>query len=384
MLPKGSLILNTLTPNIKLAYADIKLVSETEYCQTFDATSRRDNQKYTIRTLNITSEFYRENSNLATTLFIQELLHLCTKFSDGVVIESFEAHEDGKLACAIRHCQSLQQLIDKDKLTAAKEIDCERLLKDVLLDINFLLTKTRISRTLSIELQSIYQMSGLKGYFLSDWAKNLEQISPEIATQTLADKMPDGANEVYNLGLKVLEINGIPKETIEDVVAIRVNKLYNTGIEDLLAELSEQPESLKESLRKILIRDPKNKSKPENQEENEKNEQQKHLLSKTLTLARFGKNEPTLNWGYFKAYDDGLTITASKPIQIEGIGLYVPTELNRMISGTVSLEMVSKDDGKTSALATVEICMAATSPGVIDKIYRVMFGTPVSLKAEVT
>ena len=91
-----------------------------------------------------------------------------------------------------------------------------------------------------------------------------------------------------------------------------------------------------------------------------------------------------MNWGYFKAYDDGVTITASKPIQIEGIGLYVPTELNRVISGTVSLEMESKDDGKTSKLASVAGYMAATSPGVVNKIYQAMFEAPVSLQAEIT
>ena len=167
MLPKEGTILNTLTPKIKLEYSDTKLVSETEYCQTFDAISRSDNLKYTIRTLNVTSQFYKENPNLAITLFIQELLYLCRKFPDAVVIESFESSERGEFACAVKHCQSLKQLVEKDS-GVTKEVDFDLLLKNVISDVKFLLSNLKISQTLNIELQSIYQMTERRGYFLSD------------------------------------------------------------------------------------------------------------------------------------------------------------------------------------------------------------------------
>ena len=196
MLPKEDRIFNTLTPKIKLAYADTKLVSETEYCQTFDAISRTDNQKHTIRALNVTSEFYKENPNLAVTLFLQELLYLCTKFPDAVMIESLESTERGQFACAIKHCQSLKQLMEKDKFDVTKEVDCDQLLKNVLSDVKFLLTKLKISYTLSIELQSIYQISETRCYFLSDWIKGLEK--PSKSEITTAWNNPNGAGEVYN------------------------------------------------------------------------------------------------------------------------------------------------------------------------------------------
>src|SRR5690242_7574703 len=134
MLAKEDLIPNTLTPKIQLTYTDIKLVSETEYYRTYDAISTTNNQKYTIRALNVASEFYKENPNQATTLFVQELLRLSANFPDAVIIESFESHEKGQFVCAIKHCQSLQQLVEKAKSLAAKEIDFELLLKNVLSD----------------------------------------------------------------------------------------------------------------------------------------------------------------------------------------------------------------------------------------------------------
>ena len=37
--------------------------------------------------------------------------------------------------------------------------------------------------------------------------------------------LSNGANEVNNLGLKILELNGIPKEDLDDVTALRRSKL---------------------------------------------------------------------------------------------------------------------------------------------------------------
>ena len=99
-------------------------------------------------------------------------------------------------------------------------------------------------------MQSIYQIDGPSGYFLSDWAKNLN-IKPE---ENVHEANPDGANEVYNLGLKILELNDIRKEDIEDVVATRSAKLHNRGIDNMLAELK-QPERLKTKLKKCWAKE---------------------------------------------------------------------------------------------------------------------------------
>ena len=152
MIPQKDLILNILTPKIKLAYSDIKLVSESEYCQTFDAISKADNSQYTIRTLNIASGLYKENPSLATTLFVQELLRLSANFPGAVIVESFESHERGQFACVIKHCRNLEQLIMKGQREVAKEVDCDLLLKDVLSDVKFLLSNVRIAEMINIEL----------------------------------------------------------------------------------------------------------------------------------------------------------------------------------------------------------------------------------------
>ena len=255
-------IFTTLTPKIQLAYTSLRFVSDTEYCSTFEGVLTSNNQKYTIRSLNVTSEFYKGNSNLAATLFMQELIYLCETNPGTVIIESFESYED-RFACAIKYSQSLQQMMENQSNALIKHIDFEALLKNVLSDVKFLRSKMALSKNINISLESIYQISDTGGYFLSDWAKSLKEssISDEKAA---ADGRIEGPNEAYKLGLIVLEMNGISKEDIEDVDALRGAKLYNVGIETLLAELKEQPESLKESLRQVLARDPESKPKPSN------------------------------------------------------------------------------------------------------------------------
>lgn len=390
MLPKEGIILNTLTPKIKLAYTDIKLVSETEYCQTFDAIFRADNQKYTIRTLNITSEFYKDSPNIATSFFIQELLRLCTKFPDAVIIESFESHEKGQLACAIKHCQSLQQLIEEDKSEAAKTINFDLMLKNVLSDVKFLLSKLRLSQMLDFELQSIYQFSELKGYFLSDWAKNLGK-NTKIETTTMQEETSDGSNEVYKLGLTVLELNGTRKQDIEDVVATRSAKLHNSGIDNLLSELN-QSDSLKRTLRSMLDKDLESRAKLESLiEETEGNmpvleeEKKENLISgpRFLKVVRFGKIDPKEHKGYSlfsNGEGDGIGISVSKSILMVGIGLYIPTKPNSYLMGAVSVFQGSALKGKK--VTAKEIKFSSSSPLVVNNIYKSMFDEPVVIEAE--
>lgn len=410
MLPRDDVILNTLTPKIQLLYSDIQPLSETEYCQTFDAISRSDNQKYTIRTLNLTSDFYKKNPNLATTFFIQELLHLCTSFPDAVVIESFESHERGHFACAIKHCETLQQLFERDEV---KGIDFELMIKNVQSDVEFLLSKLKLSQTISIESQSIYQFNGKSGYFLSDWVKSLGKDSIVETRAENADNTK-GTREAYNLGMRVLELNGILREDIDDVKAIRNAKLHNGGIENMLAELN-QPEKLKNTLRKLLCKpvDPNTKgSKIVQEVENkmagveertekgvkpdicfqgieyvesivflgEEKKGMNGISSPLLKVSRFEKIHPTETWSYFHRFDDGIAMAVSKSILIEGIGLYVPLSQHDKITGKVRISKGSHKEG--TILATKEVKVTANAHEVVDKIYQVMFEEPVLIEAQ--
>lgn len=397
MLPKDGIILNTLTPKIKLAYADIKLVSESEYCQSFDALSRSDNQKYTIRTLNVTSEFYKEHPNLATTLFLQELLRLCAKFPEAVVIESFESHEKGLFAYAIRHCQNLQQLMEKDKAEAVSEVNYEVLLRDILLDIKFLLSNLRISSTIRIELQSIYKLSGIDGYFLSDWAKNLEKDS-KSDMKSVMNGISDGTNEVYNLGFKILELYGIPREDLEDVAAVRSPKLYNGNIDNMLADLK-LPENFKITMRKMLSKDSESRPKLNNliqERENEPmgvlDEEKQEIKEKTeekslniLTITRFEKihSTKTIDYGYLSlsSHKDGIAMVVSKSILLLGIGLYVPISQDNGIKGTIGVYNGGAHNPWAS-LISEDVLITSNSPNAVDKIFQVMFGKPVIIQAE--
>ena len=233
---------------------------------------------------------------------------------------------------------------------------------------------------------------------------------------------PDGASEVYNLGLQLLQLNGISRTEIEDVIRIRSEKLYKGNIDNLLAELK-QPEKLKKILRRMLDRDVRTRVKldslvwegesreteekeeikekeekeiketpepKENKEAGEYHENQENKKTKPclLKVARFEKIHPIETWGYsFNPYEDGISISASKNIQIEGIGLYIPTSTEKFIRGTVGIRRATSGIFKGSnkegtTLVLKQVTMTSKSPEVVDNIYRVMFEAPTLIEAK--
>ena len=100
---------------------------------------------------------------------------------------------------------------------------------------------------------------GKKGYFLSDWTKSLEK-NPKIETGTLHSRVPDRAHEVYNLGLKILELNGISKRGHRSNNSINNVKLYNGEITNMMSELK-LSEKLKNILQNMLEKDVEKRAK---------------------------------------------------------------------------------------------------------------------------
>lgn len=228
-------------------------------------------------------------------------------------------------------------------------------------------------------------------------------------------------------------MHGVSRNEIEDVIAIRSAKLYNGNIDNLLAEVKE-PENLKKTVRRMLDRDaesrvkldslllveecngaergekqemkePKtsivseeikeNEEKCRNQKSREnnrdfeykehdeypENEENKKRSSSLLKVARFEKTHLSETWDYeLSPSKDGIAFTASKDIQIEGFGFYVPTSPERAIKGTVAIYKGLPRNG--TMLRIKEITITSNAPEVLDYIYRVMFHTPEFIEAE--
>ena len=244
--------LDSLTPKIALAYSDFKFIDDSEYYRTFEAVSKSRNDIHTIRVLNVDSNFYKANPNLASTLFVQEFLRLCITSPNAAFIETFEIN-GSKISYAMQHCQTLQSLLDKK--SNPNDVNIEYLLKDVLSDVSFLLNTLKLSERINIELQNINYIWSTNSFILSDWGKN----KIEKDTKWHLDNEPNmqisnGAEEVNSLGMKVLEFHGIPKQELKELELLQNIHMYNGALDSVLAYLNPPAES-KTKLKKTLLRD---------------------------------------------------------------------------------------------------------------------------------
>ena len=239
-------------PKMALNYADIKFLYATDYCKTFEAVSKINNERHTIRLLNKDSAFYKNNPNLAATLFIQELLRLCVTSPTAVFIESFECR-DNCFAYALKHCQSLRQLQENKSET---EFNVEKIIAEVLSDTSFLLSTLKLSNKIEIDLQSIYYINATDSYFLGDWGTNIRGNSKPNLINT-ADAHQIGADEIYSLGMNIFELQGISKKELKEFEALSNNYMYDAALDAILAVVNLPQEStikLKRMLQRSLYK----------------------------------------------------------------------------------------------------------------------------------
>lgn len=61
-------------------FKEINDISSSSNYRTYHAISKTDGQLYMIRVLNLEGELYKKNRNQSVTLYLQDLLYLCTRF----------------------------------------------------------------------------------------------------------------------------------------------------------------------------------------------------------------------------------------------------------------------------------------------------------------
>ena len=106
--------------------------------------------------------------------------------------------------------------------------------------------------------------------------------------------------------------------------------------------------------------------------------------SKILAMTKPGKSysvnrfkQVSSGWGYGPTTFDSISFSASKDIRISGVGIYGPSQQNYTLAGTVKLIQGPSSDGDIAATTTVEVNFS-----VHEKIHRVMFSKPISVRAE--
>ena len=185
------------------------------------------------------------------------MMYLCTMIGDpeSVLIEDFEIHDD-RIAFVTLPLYSLRhELLHCEE--NENPVDIERMMRDVLRDVNYLTEKMKISHV-DVSLKSIYKVSEKDGFAVGDWASKTpfgERInSLDSLPENEAPVKVTNAEEVYNLGLVVLETFGCKYHDIEDLVEINDIESYKKTLEDMIARL-ECSELTKISVRKMLEKD---------------------------------------------------------------------------------------------------------------------------------
>ena len=168
-LPSPKLI--SLPPGLLQTYTNFverKEDPKSRYYKLYDATSIKDNLTYTIRVLDVESEFVKADRDRAITLFLQEIFYLCAKIGEAEAfkIEDF-IFSEGRLAFVLP-CKtiSLREMIKKGQCSS-KKFDVEKLLKKVISELDFLESSLKL-KYIDIVPEKIYCWRDK--FFPLDWA----------------------------------------------------------------------------------------------------------------------------------------------------------------------------------------------------------------------
>lgn len=227
-------------PRINKLYTDFNLISRCSYYRVYQAKYSLTNEIHTIRMLDTECMFVKRNPEFASSLFIKEILFLCSRLGqpDSIVIENFEMSE-GKIAFVSKNYSTVLPLKPNESKPNVK-----KMLKDIVQDIDFLYSKMNI-RNLTIDPSRICRFQDTDKFFYTDWAaaeaKGEEEESkggeirsirtplyfaPELRNNSLSS-LPKAATEIYTLGLTILELSGIERRLWDELPLISDDKSYD-------------------------------------------------------------------------------------------------------------------------------------------------------------
>lgn len=257
---------SSLTPKIKYTYFDFELISQTNYYKIYEAKSVTTKQSFTIWALDTNSQFVRKDRNTASTLFIQEILRLCTRLqdSDAIIIEDFEIYESGMAFVFKQTCHSLQKCLLEPTESKIK-FNIESLVKDLVSDVNFLYKRMKLCEP-ELDLKNIYWMKESHIFMVGDWSatRTMTQEALESVDLTSTTTIVPGiqalrtvAKETYIIGLIALELGGIRRKIWETLFDIKDNDLYDGELGNILSrtEWSKQNDPTHKLLKALLKKD---------------------------------------------------------------------------------------------------------------------------------
>lgn len=159
-----SVSLHLIPQKIRENYSDFVLSHTTSYSQNYLAKSNADGLTYSVRVFDTESEFTKGDLDRAVTLFLQEIIFLCTKLGnfDAIKLEHF-AISGGQIGFVTLPASLLQ-----DCVSQGKEYKIEQLLEDLKGDLSFLRNSMKF-KVNDVHCDDVYRTDDR--FFLGDWAK---------------------------------------------------------------------------------------------------------------------------------------------------------------------------------------------------------------------
>ena len=271
-----------VTPKLIATYPSFKLISQTSSYQILEAFLPNTNQKHTIRALDIHSKFVQQYWNIAATLFIQELLRLVYIQPEAVLIESFEICNERMAFASLPYeplrCESqnhaelnggMNEMIEGEGV--GPDYNMEKMIIDLLSDIEFLMKDLRAnSCSKLLTPQNIFRFDSSSTYFVGDWIRSFD-LETNFASEPNAQinmvalqsnqTRSDMSEEIYNLGMFMLQLCGLSKQEHDDLRKIKEtnSKFYTGALKEILTNDVKQPEQVKRTLERMLSVNPKNR-----------------------------------------------------------------------------------------------------------------------------
>lgn len=293
-----------ITPRLKLTHADFTPLYESTYYRVYEANSLTTKARHIIRVLDTESDFYLKNPDTATTLFIQELLYLCTKFGEqsGLAIGDFEVFE-GKIAVVMEKDACLM-LSDEQPTQIKQKQSLPRMIQDVMSDLTFLHSNLKLNE-LKLQLKQISFNAIRNTFYLNDWPGLLdiseERVGPLKSTTQVQPNLDENLKkDLYQLGFIALELCGIGREEWEDLPNIKGERAYNGALDGIMKLLDElkHPKETQTLIASMLHKDPAKRVLPKHLKQVVQDEAREEIKSDE-SVKVFSRGTPIQGSGSF-------------------------------------------------------------------------------------
>lgn len=375
-----------LPTKITNQYADVKPLSVTGYCKVYEGACRTTKEKFHIKILDKESQFYKADPSIAATMFIQELLRLCSIHPSAVRIEDFSYDEQ-----VIGYVTRKSSLLSESR---KEPLNSEKLVSDLISELSFVHTKLKTPDRISFKAENIHHIENSNCYFLSNWPGILQGPAPESPQIEEEEKKDEStalfstasADELYDIGMTVLKAQSDFSSEMVDRLAIEEHEaVRNKLVLDLLSQMHGSV-PLKVLLSFMMDNDKKRRlalvqflAKKIEQENVLKIDGELIKSLKEFQEASVNRFKEIGYWDdlhYFpdELITDCISFSTSRSILIVGVGIYRPKGQNKLEG---SVEIVNANSISERSLAKIDVSIDSQS----GEICKVKLNKPVLIEA---